>query len=55
MWSELFMENRENLLFELDTYMRALQAYRDALANRDADTLTALLEAGKKAKEDVDG
>ena len=55
MWSELFLENRENLLFELDTYMNALQAYRDALANRDADTLTALLEAGKKAKEDVDG
>ena len=55
MWSELFLENRENLLFELDTYMRALQAYRDALANRDADALTALLEAGKKAKEDVDG
>lgn len=55
MWSELFLENRENLLFELDTYMSALQAYRDALANRDADALTALLEAGKKAKEDVDG
>ena len=55
MWSELFLENRENLLFELDTYMNALQAYRDALANRDADALTALLEAGKKAKEDVDG
>ena len=55
MWSELFLENRENLLFELDTYMHALQAYRDALANRDANTLTALLEEGKKAKEDVDG
>ena len=54
-WSELFLENRENLLFELDTYMNALQAYRDALANRDSDTLTALLEAGKKAKEEVDG
>lgn len=55
MWSELFLENRENLLFELDTYINALQAYRDALANRDSGTLTALLEAGKKAKEEVDG
>ena len=55
MWSELFLENRENLLFELNTYISSLTAYRDALENRDAETLTALLEEGKKAKEEVDG
>ena len=55
MWSELFLENRENLLFELNTYIDSLTAYRDALENRDEKTLTALLEEGKKAKEEVDG
>ena len=55
MWSELFLENRENLLFELNTYISSLTAYRDALENRDAETLTALLEEGKIAKEEVDG
>ena len=27
MWAELCMENRENMLFELDTYIAGLQAY----------------------------
>ena len=55
MWAELCMENRENMLFELDTYITSLQAYRDALANRDINTLTALLDEGKRRKEEVDG
>lgn len=55
MWSELFLENRDNLLFELNTYLDSLTAYRDALEARDGERLTDLLEAGKKAKEEVDG
>lgn len=55
MWSELFLENRDNLLFELNTYLDSLTAYRDALEARDGERLTALLVAGKKAKEEVDG
>lgn len=55
MWSELFLENRDNLLFELNTYLDSLTAYRDALEARDGERLTALLDAGKKAKEEVDG
>ena len=55
MWTELFLENRENLLFELDTYIQSLTQYRDALANRDEDTLYRLLDDGKKRKEEVDG
>ena len=55
MWTELFLENRENLLFELDTYIQSLMEYRDALANQDEDTLYRLLDDGKKRKEEVDG
>jgi len=55
MWAELFLENRENLLYELDFYMESLHAYRDAIAANDMDSLIALLEEGKKRKEEVDG
>lgn len=55
MWAELCMVNRENMLFELDSYIKNLQAYQTALENRDLDALTALLEEGKRRKEEVDG
>lgn len=55
MWTELFLENRENLLFELDTYLNSLVQYRKAIAEYDADSLIALLQEGKRLKEEVDG
>lgn len=55
MWAELFLENKDNLLFELEQYIGSLTQYRDALAREDRSQLEALLEAGKKRKEEVDG
>ena len=55
MWTELFLENKENLLFELDYYINSLQAYKDAISNDAEETLMALLEEGKRRKEQVDG
>lgn len=55
MWAELFLENKENILFELNYYIESLKAYSDAIAAEDMDTLIALLEEGKKRKEQVDG
>ena len=55
MWAELFLENRDHTLFELDTYIQALQRYRDAIENQDYDRLVALLEEGKRRKKEVDG
>ena len=55
MWAELFLENRDFVIRELDTYIASLQAYRDALANENHDTLIQLLEEGKRRKEEVDG
>ena len=55
MWAELFLENRENVLTELEFYIGSLQAYREAVANADKDKLIALLEEGKRRKEEVDG
>ena len=42
-------------LDRLDIYIESLRAYRQALANDVLQTLTALLEEGKKRKEEVDG
>ena len=55
MWAELFMENQEFVLDELDFYIQSLQAYRDAIQDHDMAQLIALLEEGKKRKEEVDG
>ena len=55
MWAELFLENKDNVLFELDYYIHSLSTYRDAIASGDMDDLVALLEEGKKCKEEVDG
>ena len=55
MWAELLMDNQENILSELDFYIESLRAYREAVANRDMDTLVALLDEGRKRKEQVDG
>ena len=55
MWAELFLENQDHILFELDVFLSSLSAYRDAIAAQDMDTLIALLEEGKRRKEEVDG
>ncbi len=54
MWAELFLSNKENILFELQTYITSLQAYQDAIASDDEQTLIALLAEGRKCKEEVD-
>ena len=55
MWAELFLENKDFTLNELEIFIKNLTAYRDALAQDDLETLTTLLEEGKRRKEEVDG
>lgn len=55
MWAELFLEDKDFLLEELDTLMASLAQYREAIAGDDLPRLTALLEDGKRCKEEVDG
>ena len=54
MWTELFLENRENLLAELDLLIGSLSQYRDAMAAGDADTLCRLLREGRISKEETE-
>ena len=55
MWAELCMENRDNMLFELSAYIESLKTYQKALQEQDMATLIALLDEGRKRKEEVDG
>ncbi len=55
MWAELFLSNKDNVLYELDQYIDALSKYRLAIENNDEDSLIALLDEGRKRKEEVDG
>lgn len=55
MWAELFMENKENVLFELEFYINSLIAYKEAISDDNMEQLISLLEEGKKRKEQVDG
>lgn len=55
MWAELFMENKEFLLKEIDCYIEHLSEYKTAMENDDEETLIRLLDEGKKRKEEVDG
>lgn len=54
MWTELFMENRENMLYELDTIINSLTEYKNAIKEGDSEKLNALLEDGSRLKQEVD-
>lgn len=54
MWTELFIDNKDNLIFELDNIIAELQKYSDALKCDDAQTLKQLLKDGKEAKIKAD-
>ena len=55
MWAELFMENKDNLLTEINSIIESLSAYRDAMETDNTEKLTALLQDGKRIKEEIDG
>ncbi len=55
MWTEIFMENKDNLIYELDSIIGSLKEYRDAMEAGDSEKLWQLLHEGKTAKEAIDG
>ena len=55
MWAELFMENKDCLLSELDIFIANLQQYRKAMEEDNLPELVRLLDEGRRLKEEVDG
>ena len=54
MWTELFLDNKDNLIYELDNIINELKKYSDAMKNDDPETLRQLLKEGREAKERAD-
>lgn len=52
MWASLFLCNKTALLNEINTIMKALAEYRDAMENDDIDTLRDILRIGRERKEE---
>lgn len=52
MWTDLFMQNRDNLIYELDTLIQNLLKYSEALRNADTDEMLRLIAEGRQLKED---
>ena len=55
MWTELFLENDEYLIREIDGIIENLQQYSAALKARDEKALRQLLKDGRECKERIDG
>ena len=55
MWTELCLDNRDNLIKEIDCFMDSMAAYRKALAEGDSEELIRLFAEGRAIKEEVDG
>jgi len=54
MWAELCMDNNDYLIRELDGLIESITLYKNALAARDKNELTKLLEEGSRLKGELD-
>ena len=54
MWTELFFDNRDNLLEEIDNLIARLGEYRAALAEENGEKMRSLLKEGRERKLLVD-
>lgn len=55
MWTELFLENKDHLIYELDCFINSVSEYKKALEAGDSTKLRELLAYGKRCKEEIDG
>ena len=53
-WTELCMENRDNLVAEIDSFLDELIQYRDALKSGNYNQLRQLFADGSRTKEALD-
>jgi prephenate dehydrogenase len=53
-WKDIFSENREQLLVAHARFVGVLDRFREALENRDFDSLVSLLELAKQQRESAE-
>jgi prephenate dehydrogenase len=51
LWTQLFMANKDNLLYEIDILIRNLEDYREAVARNDSSRLSGIIKTGRILKE----
>ena len=51
LWSQLFLANKDNLLYEIDILIRNLQDYKEAVARNDQSRLSGIIKTGRILKE----
>ncbi len=51
MWTDLFMQNKEHLCYELELLIDNLKKYSDALKNSNSEEMLQLIAEGRKLKE----
>ena len=54
MWAKLFLQNKQNISFEIRNLIDELKKYDDAINNDDYQTLKDLLKEGRERKEHCD-
>ena len=50
MWAPILLQNRDNVLHVMDTYMEKLKAFREAIDNDDEDAVRKLIEEANKIR-----
>lgn len=50
MWSPIFDQNAENVITVIDTYIRYLNTFRNAISEHDVPVITGLIRASNKIK-----
>lgn len=51
LWSQLFLQNKDNLLYEIDILIRNLQDYKEAVTRNDGSRLSGIIKTGRILKE----
>lgn len=51
MWVPIFLQNRDNLLHVMDTYIEKMQEFRDAVEQYDEEKVRALIDEANKIKK----
>ncbi|MDD7458205.1 MAG: prephenate dehydrogenase [Clostridia bacterium] len=54
MWAELMIENRDNLVWQIEDLIKNLQEYKTAIDNGDEEGLKLLLQQGNDLKESAE-
>ena len=50
MWTPILLQNSDNILRVMDTYMDKLKAFRDAIADGDEEVVRELIQDANRIK-----